>query len=434
MRSITSWGMYPKIQADLQMPTTKSAFAKAIRNFSEVTLRGNGRSYGDSALGETIVSSLGNDHLVELNRLQSTIRVHSGITLEKLLEFLVPRGYFLPVVPGTKYITVGGAVASDIHGKNHHKEGTFSDHITKMSIILSDGQLVECSRELNVDLFLATCGGMGLTGYIHEVEFYLKPIQNNAIDQVLHKSNNLDELFQLFEQYNSATYSVAWIDCLSEGEKLGRGLVFVGEHSQLGNRLSYKESKILIPVPRMPEGLLNSLSVRAFNFFYYNKKLRKISRNEVGLDTFFFPLDKIQAWNNLYGQSGFTQYQFVLPKASGREGMRRVLEKVAENKNASFLAVLKLFGEKNSNFLSFPIEGYTLSLDFRITPGLFEFLDALNEIVIEHGGRVYLTKDVSLSAEHFKRMYGQHIDAFQEVRHKYNSMKFASLQSRRLGL
>lgn len=432
-QKITSWGMYPWVDANVLTPTLSSDIHRAMQLRSLIP-RGNGRSYGDSALGENILSSSYCDHLIELNTTNHTLKVQAGVTMDQLIQFLVPRGYFLPVVPGTKYVSIGGAVASDIHGKNHHKEGTFTDHVIRIKLMSGNGEWLECSRDHNVDLFQATCGGMGLTGFIHEVEFSLKPIRSNRIDQITHKAANIDELFDLFELYEEKTYSVAWIDCVSTGSKLGRSLMMVGEHETETSSLNYKDVQIPIAVPNMPNWVLNPLFVSAFNTLYYHRKFTKVSGQKITLDPFFFPLDKLKHWNRLYGTSGFTQYQFVVPKQNGKEAIKKVLVEVAREGTASFLAVLKLFGKENGNFLSFPMEGYTLTLDFKITDTLFPFLHRLNEMIMEYGGRVYLTKDVCLPQKHFEQMYGKQIELFQTTRVKYHGMNFQSLQSRRLGL
>jgi decaprenylphospho-beta-D-ribofuranose 2-oxidase len=433
MTKISSWGMFPEIQANVFSPVSNRSIQELLKKTEFVTPRGNGKSYGDSALGENIVCSSNRDHLIHLDRQRNILKVQSGVTLDSLLPFLVPQGYFLPVVPGTKYITVGGAIASDIHGKNHHKDGTFTDYVSSITLINSSGESIACSREDNSDLFYATCGGMGLTGFIQAAEFSLKTINSNQIRQTSHKARNIDELFELFELYHEPTYSVAWIDCLGS-KNLGRGILMTGEHDHRQASLRYRNVQIPIPVPMMPTWVLSPFSIQAFNFLYFHKTIKQVSQQKIPIDAFFFPLDKLKTWNHLYGKSGFTQYQFVVPKKNGREGIKKILKKISDHKNASFLAVLKLFGKANENYLSFPIEGYTLALDFKLTPELFLFLHQLNEIVIEHGGRVYLTKDVCMLKEHFERMYGDRIEIFQRTREKYNAMKFQSIQSRRLGL
>ncbi|MEZ4846411.1 MAG: FAD-binding oxidoreductase [Bdellovibrionota bacterium] len=211
-----------------------------VSSSKHVIPRGNGRSYGDSALGDHVISSLARDHVIDLNRKNQTIHVNAGMTMDRLLEFLIPRGFFPPVVPGTKYITIGGAVASDIHGKNHHKEGTFTQHVKRISVITSNGDVVECSPDRNADLFRATCGGMGLTGFIHDVEVSLKPIHGSMIQQISHRAKNLDELFDLFDLYQEHEYSVAWIDCMSSGSSFGRGVMFAGKHD-LSERTSFQK-------------------------------------------------------------------------------------------------------------------------------------------------------------------------------------------------
>lgn len=433
MKKVTSWGRFPNIEGNIISPSSQMEIQKTFNSHLPLIPRGNGKSYGDSALSKNMLSSRYRDHLIQLDTVNSTIQTQTGVTMDFLLRFLVPRGLFLPVVPGTKYISIGGAIASDIHGKNHHKEGTFTDHVKSFSLFGSSGNKIVCSRENNAELFFATCGGMGLTGFIDDVEFSLRKIRSSRISQTTHKAKNLDELFDLFEQYQNTTYSVAWIDSTCSTKDLGRGILLSGEHENDGS-LDYKSTQFPFSTPLLPQWILNSYTVGSFNTFYYHHNFKKFSQQSVPIDAFFFPLDKLKNWNRLYGKNGFTQYQFVLPKETSKAGIKTILKKISEEKNASFLAVLKLFGKQNENYLSFPIEGYTLALDFKITPTLFTFLGKLNELVIEYGGRIYLSKDVCLTKEHFQKMYGNNAETFQNVRNKHNAIQFQSLQSRRLGL
>ena len=338
---------------------------------------------------------------------------------------------------------LGGAIASDVHGKNHHKDGSFSDHLISMDVMTSDGKAVTCSKTVNADLFKATCGGMGLTGIILNASFKLKRIETAYIKQTTIKAINIDETMDLFEKHGNFTYSVAWIDCLSKKENLGRSILMLGEHADSGdikdlkvskNALALKKKTALnIPV-KFPNSILNSATARCFNFLYYHKHPDGIHESIVDYDSFFYPLDSIRNWNRIYGSRGFTQYQFVLPYDMSKEGLKKILTIISNSGRGSFLAVLKLFGKKNDNLLSFPMEGYTLALDFPITPGLFPFLDSLDKIVLDYGGRLYLSKDARMGRDMFIRGY-EGAGRFIIAKHRLDkNNKFQSFQSKRLGV
>ena len=359
--------------------------------------------------------------------------MQSGVLLSEIIEAFLPRGWFLKVTPGTKLITVGGAIASDVHGKNHHIAGCFSECVESLTLLLPDNTLLKCSRVENIELFKATCGGMGLTGVIVDVEIYLKKVNSNRIQQATIKTHNLKETFEAFEEHRSQPYSVAWIDCLAKADSLGRCLLTVGDFAQ-DHIFDYKEkNKIEVPV-NFPSFALNQLSVQAFNFLYYQKVCNEISHQRVSVDSFFYPLDAIGHWNKIYGKQGFVQYQFILPKASSFDGLKVILDKIVASGMGSFLAVLKLYGAENENFLSFPMEGYSLALDFKIQTGLFELLNELDELVVEFGGRIYLAKDARMSNDIFEKGYPR-LSQFKDVREKYNlTDKLKSMQSERLGI
>jgi FAD/FMN-containing dehydrogenase len=281
------------------------------------------------------------------------------------------------------------------------------------------------------ELFLATCGGMGLTGVILDAKIKLKKINSRFINQTTIKTKNLEQTFESFEKYKNLPYSVAWIDCLARGKNLGKCLLMVGDFEEKGELISGKKKKISIPF-NFPNFSLNKLSVKIFNWLYYHKSPNGTSEQKVDLDTFFYPLDSINNWNRIYGKSGLTQYQFILPKETSYAGLKEILEQIAKSGKGSFLAVLKLYGKENKNFLSFPIEGYSLALDFKIEKSLFPLLDKLDKTVVKHGGRIYLTKDVRVSKEVFEKGYPQ-INKFRELREKYKMKdKFNSLQSKRV--
>ena len=427
------WGHYPKIDASIYSAPTTSEVAKKLAQIDIVIARGLGRSYGDSALSANICSTGALTHLLEFDATTGVVSCQAGVSLADLLSVFVPRGWFIPVTPGTRFVTVGGAIASDVHGKNHHLDGCFSAHVIDLKIMLATGDVIPCSPSEHPDLFRATCGGMGLTGIILEARIQLQRISSAFIDETTLKAANIDQALSLFENNESSTYSVAWIDCLQRGSSLGRSLVMLGEHAQHGELVVGEKKKLALPID-MPSFLLNKFSIAAFNMLYFNRVRSLCQQRVIHYEPFFYPLDGIQHWNRLYGKKGFLQYQFVIPKAAGEIAMREILQRIARSGRGSFLAVLKVFGKQNENYLSFPCEGYTLALDFKLESGLFELLDELDQQVLGYGGRVYLTKDARMSETTFKQSYPQW-EQFQQVREQYGALhKFASLQSQRLGL
>ena len=431
--SFMSWGMYPKVKNTIFKFDKKKTLRKIINEHDKLIPCGNGRSYGDSALNSNIVDVRSKNYFIDFNEEIGLLHVQAGVLLSEILESFVPRGWFLKVTPGTKFITVGGAIASDIHGKNHHIEGCFSECIKEFKIMLADGEVVTCSKEATPNLFKATCGGQGLTGIILDAKIYLKKINSQYINQTTIKTKNLKETFEAFEEYQDKPYSVAWIDCLAKGDKIGKCLLMAGNFRDDG-KLDYKVKKQKSISFNFPSFVLNNWSVRVFNWLYYGKVKQKLSKQIVDIDTFFYPLDAIGHWNHIYGKNGFTQYQFILPKESSYEGLEEVLTAISKSGKGSFLAVLKLYGKANDNYLSFPMEGYSLALDFKIEKGLFDLLDKLDEIVVKYKGRIYLAKDVRVSKKTFEKGYPK-IESFRQYR-KENKMdsKFQSLQSKRVGI
>jgi FAD/FMN-containing dehydrogenase len=398
-----------------------------------MTLRGLGRSYGDSSLGEKIMSTRWLNHMISFDQETGVLHCESGVSLNEILEVFVPKGWFLPVTPGTQFVTVGGAIASDVHGKNHHIAGCFCDHVEYIDMILDADRLTRCSLQENPDLFHATCGGMGLTGVIYSAAIRLKPIQSAFINQTTYKASNLEESLGLFAIHEAQPYSVAWIDCISGGRSLGRSLLMTGDHAPEGELMINRKNRLGLPVD-MPSSLLNRYSIKLFNTLYYNRIRERVTEHHIHYEPFFYPLDSIGNWNRMYGRNGFTQYQFVVPKEAGYPAMNSILKTIVESGKGSFLAVLKAFGKQNRNFLSFPMEGYTLALDFRIEQDLFPLLDRLDAMVLHHGGRIYLTKDARMSEETFKRSYPLW-EQFLSVRNAHTVKgRFTSHQSKRLGL
>ncbi len=433
MRHITGWGRFPTTESTIVPIASRSALATCLHEYQYLIPRGLGRSYGDSSLAPVIASMGHLDNIIEFDALSGCITCDAGCTFQELEQFLVPKGWFLPVVPGTWFVTVGGAIASDIHGKNHHVNGTFCDHVMSFEVIVGTGEFVTCTPFLNADLFRATCGGMGLTGIITRATFQLMKIQSSKIIENKYVAGSLDVALALFEKHEAATYTVAWIDCLSQGSSLGRSILMVGEHYDDQTYDLAGQSRIAVPFD-LPRQCMNKLTMSMFNNLYYAVGSATRGTNIKSLSSFFHPLDAVGNWNRCYGSKGFIQYQFVVPRSCGVTGLKLLLSKIADSGRGSFLAVLKQFGSANANLLSFPMEGYTVALDFKLDSTVLELLQELDEYVVDMGGRFYLTKDSRMTQSIFTRSTPNLLE-FQSVREKYGSRgKFASNQSIRLGI
>lgn len=429
---IHGWGCYPSIDAQVAKPRDLSDIPDLLKTDALIA-RGLGRSYGDSGLSEKCLETTHLDYFLGFDRARGLLTCQAGLSLRRISEITIPEGWFLSVTPGTSYVTVGGAIASDVHGKNHHLNGSFSDHLISLRLMLADGSVLEISRDHYPDLFRATCGGMGLTGVILSATFQLMPIKSSMIDQRTIKAKSLEEVCHAFEQHVDTPYSVAWIDCLANGKDLGRSLLMLGAHAEEGSLYVAPERSLNIPF-NLPSGILNPRTIGLFNSLYFHKETFKKSFTSIFYQPYFYPLDKLKNWNRMYGKEGFVQYQFVIPKSVGVIGLKKIVKMIADSGSGSFLAVLKLFGNANLNYLSFPMEGFSLALDFQANNTTFVLLNELDAIVRDLGGRVYLTKDARMSAKTFRDFYPQW-ERFEEIRSKYGAIgKFQSLQSQRLGL
>lgn len=428
-QKITNWGNFPVVEKEMKSEDSLQKIKDFVLSHKEVIARGNGRCYGDASLGENIFSTKRLNKFIGFDKIEGVLECEAGVLLSDILEISVPQGYFLNVTPGTKFVSVGGAIASDVHGKNHHSEGCFSEYVLEFKLMKENAEVITCSREENTEDFWATVGGMGLTGIILSAKIKLKNIETAYIRQESIKADNLDEIFQLFEESEGWLYNVAWIDCLQKGENIGRSILMRGYHA-LREELPPKLHKNPLKNPRkimptipfyFPSWVLNSFTIKIFNWLYYNKQTKKSVEDFVHYEPFFYPLDVINEWNKIYGKKGFIQYQMVIPKEKGKEGMRKILETIADSGNGSFLAVLKLFGKNNPKaYNSFPMEGYTLALDFKVNDKLKYLVEELDKIVEEFGGRIYLTKD-SMSNPKLTN-YLRNVD----------SPKFVSLQRKRI--
>ena len=437
---LAGWSRYPRADCRVIAARSRAEVLAAIAAEPSLIARGNGRAYGDPALNPTATLDLRrDDRFIAFDEASGVFTAAAGTLLADMLDCLVPRGWFPPVTPGTKFVTLGGMLAADVHGKNHHKAGTIGDHVESLDLALADGRVVRCSRDDNASLFAATLGGMGLTGIILSARLKLQRIETAYVRQETLRARDLDEIMDLFEASRDWTYTVAWIDCLACGRHLGRALLYRGEYARREELPSRRRATPLaVPVRRMrrmpvdfPAIMLNRWSVASFNRLVY--RASRPGAAIVDYDRFFYPLDAIHEWNRMYGRGGFVQYQCVLPKAASRAGLGALLDRIAVAGAGSFLSVLKLLGP-GRGMLSFPMEGYTLALDFRADPANLALLTELDAIVAAYGGRVYLAKDARVAAADFRRAYAG-LDEFAAVRRAVDpARKFASLQSRRLGL
>ena len=433
---IYGWGRYPKVNAqidELVDSTGLTTILKQAKGNTQLVARGAGRSYGDSSLAQQVVSSRFLDNFIEFDAELGVLGCAAGATLQQVLEICVPQGWFLPVLPGTRFVTVGGAIASDVHGKNHHRDGCFSNFVQSITLMLASGEIVSCNQITNRQLFEATCGGMGLTGIILDATLKLEKITSAYIEQHTLPAANLNEIFDLFEQQADSKYSVAWIDCLAQGSRRGRSILFTGEQAGYGG-LEDRDRLTIAAPSFFPAALINRFTIGAFNRLYYMMQILGRSPDVQHYENYFFPLDWIRGWNRLYGKNGFLQYQFVVPQDSAKVAINTILTEISTQGKGSFLSVLKKMGPENANLLSFPLQGYTLALDFKVEKTLFPLLDRLDRIVVDNGGRLYLTKDARMSEEIFRKSYPR-LDQFKKIRTEVDPDNlFGSLQSRRLGL
>lgn len=435
-KQMSGWGRFPQLKHRVFTPRTASdlhSFVKNNNNPNTIAF-GNGRSYGDSALSDCVIDSRhAQSYFMDFDAEQGLLTCQAGVTLDEILNVIVAKGWFLPVTPGTRFITLGGAIAADVHGKNHHLAGCFSEYVTDLRLLLADGSTTHCNRHHQVGLFQATCGGMGLTAIILSATLQLIPIKSTQINQTTHKTRNLKETFAIFENHQSSSYSVAWIDCFAKNKSLGRSLVSLGEFSDDGKLTKYRKKTRTMP-RWFPGFMLNSSTIKIFNTLYYHRQKKSVKQETVHYEQFFYPLDGIHHWNRMYGRRGFIQYQFILPKKNSFEGLNVILKTIADAGQGSFLAVLKLHGQANKNWLSFPMEGYSLALDFKVQDKLFPLLDRLDQLVLNYKGRFYLAKDARVSREVFEQGY-PHIDKFRQYRQDHNmNQHFNSAQSLRIGL
>ena len=406
MVAVGSWGRLSHAPHSVVALADRLKAAAMIHATKPGVAYGMGRSYGDVCLnpGGVLWATRGLDRFIRLDETAGRLVCEAGVLLRDIQRLLIPRGFRLPVTPGTQLITVGGAIANDVHGKNHHRLGSFGDHVRQITLLRTDGEVIECGPELHKEWFAATVGGIGLTGVILTAEIQLRRVSGPWLNTETIPYANLEEFFHLADSSEAAwEHTVSWIDCISGGG--GRGLFIRGNHANTSNGPLPGRSKTIPLVP--PVSMVNPLSLRAFNAGYFQMGKWKAGHTVAHYEPFFYPLDHIQEWNRVYGPKGFFQYQCVIPRGDGRQAIQAMLQAISKSGNGSFLAVLKTFGNRAPvGRISFPRPGVTLALDFPNkgpqTEKLFERLDA---IVGETGGRIYLAKDARMPKKLFEAGY-----------------------------
>ena len=439
------WGNTPVQTCLLARPEKRRDLAELLASPPRGSLisRGLGRSYGDASLNENagVVLHERLNRFMAFDPATGTLECEAGASLSDIIDVFLPRGYFPSVTPGTRFVTVGGMIAADVHGKNHHADGSVASFLDSFSLLTPARGELTCSRDENADLFLATLGGMGLTGIITRARLRLRKVESAYVNVTEKRAANLEECAALLQgDFAKFRYSVAWIDCLAGGRRLGRSVVMGGEHAGAHEVPSSSARTPLAAPPArgrsvpffMPGATLNSLTCRAFNATYYraHPDARKISPYH----SFFYPLDAVKHWNRIYGRRGFQQYQVVIPFEAGVGALAEILKQISGSGRASFLAVLKTFGPESGGLLSFPRPGWTLALDLPNSRGLNEFLSTLDALVVKHKGRRYLAKDAGMTREHFEAMYPR-LPEFRAIKSRVDpEAKVASSLGRRLGL
>lgn len=431
-----SWGRLTAVEMPVSFPSTESEALQSLLSLpgQHLIAFGGGRSYGDQSLcsGGAAIVTTALDRIIEFDAESGELIAEAGVTLEQLVKLFLPKGFLPPVSPGTAFVTLGGCIANDIHGKNHESLSSFGQHLEWFDLLLPDGEV----RRVGPDddpLFSATVGGMGLTGVILRVGMKLQPVRSNAVDLSEERVPHLNAFIDRFEDVRvTAPYSVGWIDALATGASLGRGILETAQPCAAS--VAPRPSRRMSLPWNLPGFALNPYSVKAFNAWYYGRIPVHGRRRTVRIERFLYPLDAIAQWNRLYGRRGFFQFQCVLPDQEAKRGLRRLLETVSASRAASFLAVLKTMGGGGLGMLSFPMRGYTLALDFPNHAGVPELLARLEAITLDHCGRVYLAKDAVLSVNGFSRMYPR-LDEFRRVLDEIDpASTMMSDMARRLGI
>ncbi|RYZ68381.1 MAG: FAD-binding oxidoreductase [Proteobacteria bacterium] len=431
--TLEGWGRLPRPGREVLSENLERITAGATLS------RGLGRSYGDSSLPaeatDKVVGTRLANRILSFDDATGIMRVEAGVCLADLNRIYLPRGWFTPVTPGTKFVTVGGMVSSDVHGKNHHVDGCFGAHVRALRMRLADDSIVECTPTEYPDLFFATIGGMGLLGHVLEVEFTMVPVSSPWISMHAERVPDLQSFLASLER--GATHfpmTMGWIDCLSQGSAMGRGIMMAGRWAtpeEAGTEPPRDKPQVKMPID-LPNWAINDFTVSAFNALYFWKQIAQKSDTIVGPEPFFYPLDAILEWNRVYGSRGFTQYQCVIPRAAGAPAVREFMQLLTRLGGASPLCVIKDCGPESNATLSFPLEGTSIAIDMAVSPDIQRIVDELNTFVIATGGRIYLTKDQFTRPDHFRAMEPR-LDRFLAVREKYDpKRRLRSAQSVRL--
>jgi FAD/FMN-containing dehydrogenase len=431
---INGWGRYGIYKTKLYMPKTINAIVKKLKNPSIDTYicRGLGRSYGDSSINNKIINLSNIKKKFKISKKKNEIECTSNFSIKELLPVLLKENYFLNVTSGTQYVTIGGAIASDIHGKNHHKDGSFCDYVSEIKILLANGKTIKCSKIKNPKLFISTCGGMGLTGIILSAKIQLLKVQSNFIKETIIKSTSLVETLSYFKKYNHKKYLVSWIDTNAINKNLGRGIIYIGEHVMKKNKDFTKHSSLNIPF-NFPIFFLNNFFLKLLSKIYFIKNI-KYQERIVEMKKYFYPLDNIKNWNKIYGKMGFVQIQVLISNRNLITNLKKIILFFQENNQISFVSTLKKMGKKNKNLLSFPEDGYTITFDIKNNPNLKSFYTELEKILINMNAKIYLTKDALMTKEYFHKTYSN-INKFIKYKKIYDpKLIFISYQSKRLGI
>lgn len=423
---VSGWSNYNKKKSIVFKPKNLDELNLLI--LKKIIPRGSGLSYGDSSISTKICSSIFLKKIIMFDKKKGIIECESGVTFNELLKIINPYRWFFYVTPGSSYVSIGGAIASDVHGKNHHLYGSFCNHLLSIKLLFANKKIITLSKNKNKKLFYATCGGMGLTGVIISAKFKLKKIHNNLISVNILKYDNISNLINKFNSEKNIEYKVAWID-LSHQTKIN-SILFLGNHDTIhrGKYIQEKNFKQVNISFISKFFKLNNFLVKIFNKCYFF--LHKEGKIKLKLYNFFYPLDKIKNWNKFYGDDGFIQYQFVLPEINFEYNLSRIIHIIKKFKNFPILSVLKQFGKKNKNYLSFPQKGFSLALDFKYSKNLKKMISEIDKIILEQNGRIYLSKDSLMSAKTFKKTYPLQ-NQFKKIL-SLNNFRYESLQSKRL--
>ena len=431
---ISGWGNNLVINSNIIYPKNINEIIGIIKDYKSkgILVRGMGRSYGDVALNENIVSLKYYKKKLELNEKDGLLKCSSNVTISEINDLIIPKGWFLNITPGSKFVSVGGAIANDVHGKNHHKDGSFSDYLDEFDIIKENGEIISCSSKTNPELFYATCGGLGLTGIIINVKIKLLRIKSKNIDVKIVKTKNFEETIQKLNDLKDYKYLVAWSDTLIKKNN-GRSIIFCGEHSTDGD-LNYKKQKNFKIPSLFGSFLMNLICLKLFNLFYYsfhknNQKLKK------DINNFFYPLDTVSNWNKLYGKNGFTQIQLLIKQnKNNKDLLVEIIKYFNEKGFYSYLTTLKEYGEGNKNFLSFGEKGLSITLDIPLNNNFSKVYEEFEKKFSNENIKVYLAKDSFMSQTFFKNTYSK-LNDFIELQKRINSKStFKSKLSQRLGL